>query len=79
MLEKIIKKIVRKESLNEALEILSLSDDVSVDKFMQYYNDTTDNNYLLCFLQLDSMKDVLVKNGKMEKGGDFGNLDELFN
>jgi len=79
MLEKIIKKIVRKECLNEALEILSLSDDDSVDKFMQFYNDDTDNNYLLCFLQLDSMKDVLVECGKMEKGGYFGNLDELFN
>ena len=79
MLEKIIKKIVRKECLNEALEILSLSDDDSVDKFMQFYNDDTDNNYLLCFLQLDSMKDVLVECGKMEKGGYVGNLDELFN
>ena len=38
MLEKIIKKIVRKESLNEALEILSLSDDVSVDKFILNLN-----------------------------------------
>lgn len=76
MLKKIINELVRKESRKEALNILLLSDEKNVDKFIRYYNN---DNHTACFLHLDRMKDILVESGKMEKDGDFGGLDELFN
>ena len=76
MYKKIVKKIVRKESRDEALKILSLSDEEYVSRFIRYYND---DNLTACFLHLDRMKDILINCGKMEAGGDFGGLDELFN
>jgi hypothetical protein len=75
MYKKIVKKIVRKESRDEALKILSLSDEEYVSRFIRYYND---DNWTACFLHLDRMKDILIEYGKMEKGGDFGGLDQLF-
>jgi len=67
--EKIVKKVIGKFCQKEANKILSLSSKEGVDEFIKYYKDNKSN---ICCLHLDFLKDKLIKEGKMEKGGSFG-------
>ena len=69
-LKKIVKEVIRKECRKEALEILKLSSQEDVDKFIEYYED---DNFNICCLHLDFLKEKLVKSKKMKEDGCFGN------
>jgi hypothetical protein len=69
-LKKIVKEVIRKECRKEALEILKLSSQEDVDKFIEYYED---DNFNICCLHLDFLKEKLVKAKKMKEDGCFGN------
>ena len=61
---------IRRESRDEALKILDLGGEPAQKEFMAYYRSHKDN---VCCLVLDEWKDKLVKDGRMERGGSFGN------
>jgi len=73
--DKIINEVIRKDCRKEAKEIISLSTQSEVDEFIKYYEK---DNFNTCCLHLDFLKHKLVKRGKMESGGCFGNLS-IFN
>lgn len=71
---KIINKIVRKESQNEAIQILYLSSNDDRYKFLEY---SKKHEGVGCFILLDKLKDDLVKQNLMKDDGDFGHWDSF--
>jgi hypothetical protein len=68
-LKKIVNEVIRKDCRKEAMEILSLSPQNGVDEFIKYYED---DDFNICCMHLDFLKYQLIKEGKMTKGGHFG-------
>jgi hypothetical protein len=65
----IIEKLITKSAREEALEIINNSTKEERIEFLQYYYDNKEN---ICCLVLDKIKDRLVEEKKMKKGGRFG-------
>lgn len=76
MIKRIINDIIIEEARNEAMSIIELSNGKEKYDFINYYNDKKHN---ICCLLIDTIKDRLIGEGKMEKGGHFGNLSEKIN
>ena len=76
-IEEIVKEVIRKECVKEALEILSLVCESEIDEFVKYYKEDMFN---ICCTHLDWLKYNLVKENKIEKEGFFGMpfLDEEY-
>lgn len=62
--EEIITDLIREDARKEALEILSLSTEIELEKFINNYENDKGN---ICCLILDSIKDRLVKENKMKQ------------
>jgi len=69
-LDDIVNEVIRKDCRKEAKEILSLSTNRDVKEFIKYYEK---KDFNICCLHLDFLKSKLIKRGKMNKGGCFGN------
>ena len=67
--KKIVNAVLCKESRKEAMDILTLSSEDDVQKFIKYYKE---DNYNVCCLHLDFLKDKLVEKGLMKDEGCFG-------
>lgn len=68
----IVKDLIKKESRDEAMEILEKSDRIKIGEFLFYYY--SDMGNISC-LVLDISKDILVREKKMKqkKNDSFGN------
>lgn len=67
-LSSIINELIRKDARKEAMSILILADKESIGEFLYYHYSDIGN---VACLVIDSIKDKLVKKGKMkQKNGD---------
>jgi len=71
MIKKIVNEIIRKESRQEAINVLNQATNDEINEFINYYNDEKHN---ICCLVIDTIKDRLISENKMSSDGDFGNL-----
>lgn len=71
MIENIINNLIKEEYRQEAINILNLSNNNEKKDFFHYYDN---KKYNICCLLIDTIKDRLIGENKISKGGYFGNL-----
>lgn len=77
MIENIVNELIRKESRQEAIDILNLSNSDEKNDFINYYKN---EKYNICCIIIDTIKDRLIGENKIKPGGHFGNLTfKLYN
>ena len=65
---KAVKYEIRKDCVDDALNILTLTNDLGRAEFMDYHRQDKGN---ICCMVLDKLKYNLIKEGKMKEGGCF--------